>query len=395
MAQVIVTESYLENIGDAIRSKLGGTDTYTPAEMAGAISQIHGEPVLEALSVTENGTYNPSSGKDGFSQAVVNVPNSYAAGDEGKVVSNGALVAQTSDTVTENDTYDTTLINQLTVNVAGGGGGSTAILLNEHEYKDTSGGSFSYEKTVTIPKNSTYSIAVISYSNAPTIKINNVAQSYSFYNATDYTYYYTSELALNVGDEISISVTSTGRSAAYAQIIDLDASGDFCIEKWDFTESLTGKVRGLEPTVNGITRDSSGMTFDAGSDYIKLPRVAAFNGVTIEVDVGAMNLPTVSSHQRFIMGESQNGFIYRSSGKWAFYSGAWEDTDVTDGTYFANSTVKVVVDTGGYWHIYKNNVLFFEPTRPYSLEGNSAAMMIGSSGGASIQSATIKEVRVK
>lgn len=42
--------------------------------------------------------------------------------DEGKVVSNGALVAQTSDTVTANDTYDTTLINSLTVNVSGSSG---------------------------------------------------------------------------------------------------------------------------------------------------------------------------------------------------------------------------------------------------------------------------------
>lgn len=41
--------------------------------------------------------------------------------DEGKVVSNGALVSQTSDTVTENGTYDTTLKNSVTVNVSGGG----------------------------------------------------------------------------------------------------------------------------------------------------------------------------------------------------------------------------------------------------------------------------------
>ena len=117
MAQVIVTESSLENIAGAIRSKLGTQDTYKPSEMAGAIAQIHGDPVLEALNVNANGTYIPSSGKDGFSQAVVNVPNTYASGDEGKVVSGGALVAQSSQSITQNGTYDTTLKNQAIVNV--------------------------------------------------------------------------------------------------------------------------------------------------------------------------------------------------------------------------------------------------------------------------------------
>lgn len=75
-------------------------------------------------AITANG-----NGQDvvGYAAVNVNVPNSYAAGDEGKVVSNGALVAQTSDTVTTNDTYDTTLINSLTVNVSGGGGGATKV----------------------------------------------------------------------------------------------------------------------------------------------------------------------------------------------------------------------------------------------------------------------------
>ena len=118
MAQVIVTESSLENIAGAIRAKLGTQDTYKPSEMAGAIAQIHGDPVLEALDVRANGTYTPSSGKDGFSQAVVNVPNSYSSGDEGKVVSGGALVAQSSQSITQNGTYNTTLKNQAIVNVA-------------------------------------------------------------------------------------------------------------------------------------------------------------------------------------------------------------------------------------------------------------------------------------
>ena len=67
-------------------------------------------------SISENGTHDVT----GYASASVNVPNTYAAGDEGKVVSSGALVAQTSDTVTQNGTVDTTLINSLTVNVSGG-----------------------------------------------------------------------------------------------------------------------------------------------------------------------------------------------------------------------------------------------------------------------------------
>lgn len=81
-----------------------------------------GEAVLVNKNISANGTYNASSDSaDGYKKVVVNVANSYAAGDEGKVVSNGALVAQGSDTVTANDTYDTTLISELTVNVSGGG----------------------------------------------------------------------------------------------------------------------------------------------------------------------------------------------------------------------------------------------------------------------------------
>ena len=80
------------------------------------------QPILTTKSITSNGTYNASSDNaDGYSSVVANVPNTYVASDEGKVVSNGALVAQGSDTVTQNGTVDTTMINSLVVNVSGGG----------------------------------------------------------------------------------------------------------------------------------------------------------------------------------------------------------------------------------------------------------------------------------
>ena len=82
---------------------------------------------LKSKSITANGTYDPANDNaDGYSSVTVNVPNSFAAGDEGKVVKNGALVSQTSATYTSNNTYDTTTINSVTVNV-GGGSGMTLI----------------------------------------------------------------------------------------------------------------------------------------------------------------------------------------------------------------------------------------------------------------------------
>ena len=124
-----------------------------------------GEAVLVNKNISANGTYNASSDSaDGYKKVVVDVPasavdsgtknitsngngqdvvgyaavdvavpNSYSAGDEGKVVSSGTLVSQSSDTVTANDTYDTTLINSLTVNVSGGGG-TLPKLLKHIEY---------------------------------------------------------------------------------------------------------------------------------------------------------------------------------------------------------------------------------------------------------------------
>lgn len=77
-----------------------------------------GEAVLINKNVDANGTYNASADSaDGYKKVVVSVPNTYAAGDEGKVVSNGALVAQGSASYTANGTYDTTLVNEVEVDV--------------------------------------------------------------------------------------------------------------------------------------------------------------------------------------------------------------------------------------------------------------------------------------
>ena len=75
-------------------------------------------PNLGTKTITQNGTYSAASDNlDGYSEVTANVPNTYAAADEGKVVNNGALVAQTSRSITTNGTYDTTLNDEVAVDV--------------------------------------------------------------------------------------------------------------------------------------------------------------------------------------------------------------------------------------------------------------------------------------
>lgn len=88
--------------------------------------------------INQNGTHDVAQ----YASAEVNVPNTYAASDEGKVVSSGALVAQTSQTIDENGTYDTTLKNEVVVDVQSGG---PVLLASETATEDVSVMTISYD----------------------------------------------------------------------------------------------------------------------------------------------------------------------------------------------------------------------------------------------------------
>ena len=74
MAQGLITKSNLYGISDAIRAKLGVQTTYKPGQMAAAISTIHGDPVLQTKTATQNGDVVPDSGYDGLDKVTVSIP---------------------------------------------------------------------------------------------------------------------------------------------------------------------------------------------------------------------------------------------------------------------------------------------------------------------------------
>lgn len=115
MSKVQVTESYLQSTANAIRYANDTNNTYTPGQFGNAIQAL--KKVLQTKTATQNGEVTPDSGYDGMTKVTVNVPNTYTNSDEGKVVSGGALISQTTRNVTSNGTYNTKTNDSTVVNV--------------------------------------------------------------------------------------------------------------------------------------------------------------------------------------------------------------------------------------------------------------------------------------
>lgn len=90
--QVLISEEYLQDVGEAIREKNGLETTYLPNEFGVAIRALptEGATPLDTLTATENGKYTPQAGYGGFSKVTVRIKaHFYAANASGALLSSG------------------------------------------------------------------------------------------------------------------------------------------------------------------------------------------------------------------------------------------------------------------------------------------------------------------
>lgn len=103
---------------------------------------------------------------------------------------------------------------------AGAGGGQ--VVLDYNQTYDSGSGSHEYHETVTLEESGTYYIYCGGFCSSVTVKLNDVTQQNYFNDGSAFVHYYLGDgISLSAGDVIDITITSSGKTLLFANVIKL------------------------------------------------------------------------------------------------------------------------------------------------------------------------------
>lgn len=199
----------------------------------------------------------------------------------------------------------------------------------------------------------------------------------------------------------TFSVTVTERTLTYRHI-------------WDFTQSMVDTVGGVEATKTSYTtQDSSGLHLTQASSGCLLGANVFPPGRVAEITFSSTAAAFASSsHGRFVMinsianptitsTEPQTGFIYRSTGAWAFYKGGWSsasavtDKDAFNGKKLIMKYYYSDVDSKYHTDVYADDslVLAYSSDTKWNTNADSDNLYIGSRS-QTFYAATVTTVKI-
>lgn len=180
------------------------------------------------------------------------------------------------------------------------------------------------------------------------------------------------------------------------------------IYDWDFTQSLVDSVGGVTAQTANVTQDSEGIHMTSANSVVLLGDVFA-PGHTMKIDFASTSASLGGQHGRLVMFQDTsspttstnvgNGFIYRSTGAWAFYKLSWSSaSNVTDADAFNGHTLimKYYLGEDSTYHtdVYcdSNLVLQYSDSSKWNTTGINP-VQLGSSSNA-FRNAVITRIRI-
>ena len=302
-----------------------GVDGYNPVN----VNVPQREPVLESLSVTDNGTYTPSAGKDGFDSVDVNVPKEHHNVTSKSITANGVYNSTGDDvwnsvdvnvpsrepvleslSVTDNGTYTPSTgvdgYNSVSVNVPKEHHNVTSKSITANGVYNSTGDEVWNEVSVNVPQSGGFDTKLlrdlsITIYDENMNKIRNIDVSGSdFSNVQSLQSFASWNDSLKTVNMSNCTFTSRLSSISYM------FQGSTSIETIDFTNCDFSHADGFNSSF-----DSYSLTTII-SDGLKLPNANMDNTglstspkLTVDSIVGLLNaLPTTTNGYSFQIGQT-------------------------------------------------------------------------------------------